>query len=523
MARRPMSMRKAREILRLKHELGLTNRQIGASLHLSHVSVGKYLQRAKAAGVGWPLSPEIDDVHLRDLLRASQPPVEDATRPLPAMTQVYQEMRRPGVTLQLLWEEYRKEHPDGYAYTQFCEYYKRFRGQLEPSLRQTYRAGEKLFVDWAGQTIPLHDPANGQGRPGHLFVAVLGASNYTYAEAFENHQLPAWIEAHIHAWEFYGGTATITVPDNEKTGITRACRYEPQVNRTYEELAAHYGTVIIPARAGEPKDKAKVENAVLNAERRILAALRERQFFSLAELNQAIRQTLQALNERPFQKMPGCRRTLFEQLDRPALRPLPAARYELAQWQKATVNIDYHVQADWHLYSVPHRFIHQRVEVRLTSRTVEIFQESRRVALHPRSHQRGGVTTDPAHRPKSHQRHLEWSPGRLIHWAEQTVGEHCGRVIRDILESKPHPEQGYRSCLGLMRLGRAYGKERLERACQRALALETCSYRSVQSILKTHLDRQSMPDATLPAVAITHPNVRGAQYYQQSGNEETAC
>ena len=346
MARRPISMRKAREILRLKHELGLTNRQIGASLHMSHVSVGKYLQRAGEAGLVWPLAPEINDGDLRDLLRAAQRPPEAAGRALPAMAQVHRELHRPGVTLQLLWEEYRREQPGGYAYTQFCEYYKRFRGQLEPSLRQTYQAGEKLFVDWAGQTITVWDAATGQSREVHLFVGVLGASDYIFAEAFENHQLPSWLEAHVHAWEFYGGVATITVPDNEKTGVTHACRYEPELNRTYEELAAHYGTVVIPARAGEPQDKAKVENAVLNAERRILAVLRDRKFFSLGELNQAIRQALHDLNERPFQKLPGCRRELFEQLDKPALRPLPAGRYELARWQKATVNIDYPPSAD---------------------------------------------------------------------------------------------------------------------------------------------------------------------------------
>jgi transposase len=523
MARRPISMRKAREILRLKHELGLTNRQIGASLHMSHVSVGKYLQRASQAGVGWPLPVTIDEGQMRELLRAVQRPPEAAGRPLPPMAQLHQELRRPGVTLQLLWEEYRRESPHGYAYTQFCEYYKRFRIQLEPSLRQPYRAGEKLFVDWAGQRILLYDPTNGQSRPAYLFVAVMGASNYTYAEAFENHQLPAWIEAHVHAWEFFGGVTTITVPDNEKTGVTHACRYEPDLNRTYQEVAEHYGTVVIPARAGEPKDKSKVENAVLNAERRILAVLRDRRFFSLGELNAAVRQALEDLNERPFQKMPGCRRTLFEQLDRPALRPLPAARYELAGWQKAKVNIDYHVQVDWHLYSVPYRLIHQPVEVRLTPRTVEILHQGRRVALHPRSQQRGGFTTDPAHRPKSHQQHLEWTPGRLIHWADQDVGEHGGQVVRRILENNPHPEQGYRSCLGLMRLGRSYGKERLECACQRAVRLGACSYRSIKSILKTKLDLQPMPGATPPPITIAHPNVRGAEYYQQPASEEASC
>lgn len=327
----------------------------------------------------------------------------------------------------------------------------------------------------------------------------------------------------MHAWEFFGGVATITVPDNEKTGVTRACRYEPDLNRTYQEASEYYGTVVIPARAGEPQDKSKVENAVLNAERRILAVLRDRRFFSLGELNAAVREALREFNERPFQKMPGCRRSLFEQLDAPALRPLPAVPYELASWQKAKVNIDYHVQADWHMYSVPYRLIHQPVEVRLTRRCVEILHRGRRVAAHPRSYQRGGFTTDPAHRPKSHQQHLEWTPGRLIHWAETSVGENGGQVVRRILESKPHPEQGYRSCLGLMRLGRSYGKERLECACRRAIQMGACNYRSIKSILTTGLDRQPMADAAPEPIPIVHPNVRGAEYYQQPASEEAAC
>jgi transposase len=258
--------------------------------------------------------------------------------------------RRKGVTRQLLWEEYRATHPDGYGYTQFCEYYKRFESGLEPALRQPYKAGEKLFVDWAGETIPVVDPATGAVRQVYLFVAALGASNYTYAEAFENTRLPAWIEAHVHAWEFFGGVAAVTVPDNPKTAVTTPCRYEPALHRTYEELAEHYGTVIIPARSGEARDKAKVEEAVQNTERRILAVLRHLTFFGLGAVNAAIRKSLGALNQRPFQKMPGCRADLFRELDQPALRPLPAQRYELAQWREAKANIDYHVQVDWHCY-----------------------------------------------------------------------------------------------------------------------------------------------------------------------------
>lgn len=514
MARRPLSMRKAREILRLKHELGLSNRKIAASLHLSHVCVANYLERAQQAGLTWPLPEQITEDQLRDLLFASATPPTEAKRPLPPQEELHRQLRRKGVTLQLLWEEYRREHPAGYGYTQFCEYYKRFRSQVEPALRQEYKAGERMFVDWAGLTIPIHDAQTGQTWPAQLFVAVLGASNYTFAAAFADTKLPAWLEAHIQAWEFFGGVATLTIPDNTKTAVRHACRYEPELNASYQELAAHYGTVILPARAREPQDKAKVEAGVQNAERRILAALRDRQFFSLAELNQAIRIALPALNQRPFQKLEGSRATWFAQLDQPALLPLPAQRYELATWQKAKVNIDYHVQVDWHQYSVPYRLTNQPVEVRLSARTVEIFHRGQRVALHPRSPRRGAATTDPAHRPKAHQRHVEWTPTRLIGWAQRAVGPQCAIAVRLILEHKPHPEMGYRSCLGLMRLARRHGRERLEQACERALLLDVCSYRSIASMLAMKLETQPVPPPAVGATpVVAHDNLRGGNYY----------
>ena len=493
-----------------------SNRQIAASLNLSHTCVGQHLALARQAGVGWPFPADLDEDQFRQLLRAAQaqsPPVPK--RHLPPMEEVHRELQRKGVTLQLVWEEYHRAHPEGYAYTQFWEYYRRFCSQLEPVLRQRHPAGERMFVDWAGMTIPLWDAPTGQSRPAHLFVAALGASNYTFAEALENTRLPAWIEAHIHAWEFFGGVTRLTVPDNPKTAVTYACRYEPELNTSYQELAAHYGTVVLPARAREPQDKGKVEAAVQHAERRILAALRDQRFFSLAELNAAIRRELQALNERPFQKLPGSRAEVFVQLDKPALLPLPATRYELASWRKAKANIDYHVQVDWHNYSVPYRFTNQPVEVRLSEHTVEIFHRSQRIALHQRSQQPGGFTTDPAHRPKSHQRHLEWTPARLMGWAQKQIGPQCAAAVSYILEHKPHPEMGYRSCLGLMRLGRHHGRTRLEQACQRALLLDVCSYRSIKSILDAKLETQPVSaPATPPLTLVTHDNLRGGHYYQ---------
>jgi transposase len=518
MARKPVSMRKTRDILRLKHEVGLGVRQIARSLRISHGTVVNYLSRAETAGVGWPLPAEMDDKELRDLLFSSQKSVLEARRPLPEMEYIHKELRgkrhSKGITLQLLWEEYRAEHPGGYGYTQFCEYYRRFVSTLEPVLRQPYKAGEKLFVDWAGETIPVIDPAGDQVHQAHLFVGALGASNYTYAEAFQNTQLASWIEAHIHTWEFLGGVARITTPDNERTAVSRACRYEPALHRTYEALAEHYGTIIIPARAREPQDKAKVEAAVQNVERRILAVLRHERFFSVAEINRAIRPLLVELNGRPFQKMAGSRAELFAELDKPALLPLPACRYELGVWRHAKANIDYHVQVDWHCYSVPYGLANQPVEVCLGARTVEIFYRSKRVALHARSHERGGFTTDPAHRPKSHQRHLDWTPGRLVRWSSKEIGPQCGALVEKLLEEKPHPEQGYRACLGIMRLGRHYGKERLEAACRRALLLDACSYRSIKSILASGADRRPLPSKEEPpGPRIQHSNLRGRDYY----------
>jgi transposase len=512
MSQKRLSMRKIREVLRLKFELGLNNRQIAASCRVSHVTVGKYLARFSKSGLNWPLPPETDnDEVMRRLFGDTKSPGQ-ASRPLPDLAKMQREMRRKGVTLQLLWQEYREIHPEGYGYTQFCEHYHRFKKRLHPCLRQEYRAGERMFIDYAGQTIPIYDQVTGQITPAELFVAALGASNYTYAEATLSQQLEDWIGSHVRAFEFFGGVTQLIVPDNLKSGVTRACRYDPDLNATYQDLAAHYGTAILPARPGRPRDKAKVESAVLIAERWIIAVLRHRKFFSLAELNAAIRELLEKFNNRRFNKLPGTRTEWFRDLEVPALRPLPTMPYELARWLKAGVNIDYHVQVRGHYYSVPYRLIKEKVEVRLTATTVEFIHRGRRVAAHARSVVVGGFTTIPEHRPKSHRRHLEWTPSRIIAWAG-TVGPHCAAVVQWIIESKPHPEQGYRSCLGLLRLTKTYGNERVEAACRRALQFQTCSYRSIKSILAAKLDAQPLSEDEPSTPVIEHENVRGRRYY----------
>src|SRR5664280_1565510 len=460
------AMRKIREILRLALGEGLSRRATGAATGLPYTTVSDHLVRAVKAGLGWPLPEDIDDAQLEARLFAKAEPPPSASRPLPDWPTVHRELRRKGMTLQLLHMEYKERQPDGYQYTQFCRHYRTWARHLDVVMRQEHRAGEKLFVDFAGQTIPITDPRTGEITAAQLFVAVLGASSYTYAEALPSQELPHWIAAHVHAFSFLGGCTRLIVPDNLRSGVTRAHRYEPDINPTYAEMAAHYGAAVIPARPYKPRDKAKAEQGVLLAERWILAALRHRTFFSLAEANEAIRERLAWLNARPFRKLPGSRASLFAELDRPALRPLPVTPYEYAVWKAARVNIDYHVEVERHYYSVPYGLVGERVDIRASARTIEVFARGRRVASHPRSGAVGRHTTETAHMPESHRRHLEWTPGRLVAWGEQT-GPATGALVAAILASRPHPEQGFRSCLGIFRLGRRHGEARMEAACAR--------------------------------------------------------
>jgi transposase len=505
-------MRQIKEILRLKHELKLSVRDIARSCAVATSTVGDYLKRAEVAGIEWPL-PEAwtEEELLERLLGPGEPPSVVAAAAVPDWARVHEELRRKGVTLRLLWQEYREVHPEGYGYSRFCELYERWAGALDPVLRQVHPPGEKIFVDWAGQTVPIYSSLDGTVTPAFIFVAVLGASNKTYAEAFLNQKLSSWITAHCRAYSFFEGVAKVTVPDNPKTAVIQACRYEPLLHASYQEMANHYGTVIIPARPRRARDKAKVEGGVLIASRLILAALRDQKFFCLQALNVALHAGLIRLNQQPFQKLAGSRDTWFEQQEKPRLLPLPAQPYQLATWLKAKVNIDYHVAVDRHFYSAPHSLIHTELDVRLTETTVELFHKSKRVAAHARSFQTGQSTTIEEHRPKSHQKYLQWTPSRLLHWAGK-VGPRCAQLVDHILKSRPHPEMGYRSVLGIMRLGKGVGDERLEAACARALHYGTCSYRSVQSILQNHLEQQPL-EPELPLQSPHHPNVRGKDYY----------
>jgi transposase len=515
-------MRYVKDILRLKHQNQLSVREIAGSCGLPASTVGDYLQRAEAAGLNWPLPEGISDSELAE--RLFKPDDSGgpggSTKLLPDWPALQEQLRRKGVTLQLLWQEYHQAHPEGYQRSQFCQLYRDWANTLDPVLRQVHEPGQKLFVDWAGLKVPIHH-ADGSVSEASLFVAVMGFSNKTYVEAFANEQLEQWITAHCHAFAFFGGLARAVVPDNPKTAVTRPCRYEPLLHRSYQEMASHYGTVILPARIKKPRDKAKAETGVQIAERQILAPLRDRRFFCVAELNQAIRPLRDKLNAQEFQKLEGSRNSWFEAREKPALLPLPTQPFELATWGKAKVNIDYHAVVDYHGYSVPYHLVHQQLETRSTAGTVEFFHQGKRVAVHMRSYLPGKFTTLEEHRPKSHQRYLEWTPGRLIDWARKT-GPQCAQLVEQILKDRPHPEMGFRSCLGLLRLGKGVGPERLEAACARALRFGTGSYQSVKSILEKGLERQN-PEPELPLSSPVHQNVRGQAYYAEASKAEGAC
>jgi transposase len=507
-----LSMRKIREYLRLRFEGGLSHRQIAASLQVSRSSVGEYERRFAASGLSWPLPEALSDWDLERRLFPPPPAVPADTRVVPDWAAVHQELRRPGVTLMLLWEEYRAAHPEGFGYSWFCKRYEAWSGSLDVVMRQTHRAGEKLFVDYAGHTVEVVDRASGEIRTAQIFVAVLGASNYTYAEATWSQGLGDWIGSHVRAFAYFDGVPAILVPDNLRSGVSKAHRYEPDLNPTYLELANHYGVAVVPARVRKPRDKAKAETGVQIVERWILAALRHQSFFSLSALNTAIGGLLERLNQRSFKKLPGSRRTAFETIDRPALRPLPLTPYVYATWKRVRVNIDYHVEVDGHYYSVPYTLVKQALDVRLTEHTVECFHRRQRIASHVRSALKGRHTTVAEHMPKAHREFAEWTPERLVRWAEKS-GPATAGVIGHILANRPHPQQGFRSCLGILRLGERYGHDRLEAACARALRLNACRYKSIESILQRGLDRQALPEQQSLDLPAAHDHLRGPGYF----------
>lgn len=506
-----LNMRRIRDVLRLKYGQGLSERQIAASLTLSKTSVGTYLRRARQAGLRWPLPESLDDDGLELLLFPAAPTVPDPDRPVPDWTHIDRELRRPGVTRMLLWEEYRASYPEGFAYTWFCTHYEAWKGRVRPTMRQTHVGGEKVFVDFAGDRIDIIDPESGEVRAMKLFVAAMGASNYIYAEAVATEGLEDWIGAHVRMFAFLDGVPRVIVPDNLKSAVLKADRYDPGLNRTYAEMAEHYGTAILPARPRKPRDKAKVEVAVQVAQRWILARLRNRRFFSLAELNAEIRQLRDELNMRVMRGYAASRADLFATLDRPHLQPLPSTPYAFARWKRARVAPDYHVEMDSSWYSVPFGLIREEVDIRVCGEIVEIFHKGQRVASHLRCPGRRSHVTLPDHMPSAHRRHAEWTPGRMLAQAAK-LGPSVTAFCEAVMADRPHPEQGFRTCLGVLALGKSYDATRLDAACRRGLAIRARSVASIRSILKNGLDRAFIEDRPEDR-PLNHANIRGQGYY----------
>lgn len=517
MAQKRLSVRKTREILRLRFEEGGSLRGIGRSVGVSPSVVHDCLARFKGSGLEWPLGPEVDDAELEQRLYVPGDSSSGRALVAPDCRWIHKELSRKGVTLYLLWQEYKLDHGKaGYQYSRFCDVYRKWRRPLGAVMRQQHKAGDKSFVDWSGDGIAITDRGTGEVREAPLFLGVLGASGYAFAKAAESRKAFHWLRLHSEMLEHWGGVTEAVVPDNEKTGVTSPCRYDPDLNPVYAAWAAHYDLTVLPARPRKPRDKAMVENAVLNAQRWILAALRNHVFFSVAQANEAIADKLVEYNDRPLKKLGVSRRDLFEQLDRPALKPLPPRRFESFEWSRPTVNIDYHVVVDKHHYSAPYTLIGEQLEARWTGRVVELFHKGHRVASHLRSYVPWGWTTADEHRPPAHQKHLEWTPERITRWASKT-GPHTAQLAEQILAARGHPERGYRACLGVMRLGKKYGAERLEAACARAVALGSPSYRTVRSILDSGADRVPLPGSGAPESEPPrlppHENIRGPKYY----------
>lgn len=503
-------MRQLRQMLRLAHE-GASARAIGRTLGAARSTVQDNLRRAEAAGLAWPLGAEITDAVLEQRLFARAGVRPGVRRRIePDWSSLVREAKRPGVNLMVLWEEYREVHPEGYGYSRFCDLFREFERRLSPVMRQHHAAGDKLFVDYSGKKVPIVDPDTGVVREAEIFVAVLGASSLTYAEATWSQALPDWIGAHVRLFRFLGGVPRLIVPDNLKSGVHKASFYDPEINRSYGMMAAHYGVGVLPARPRKPRDKAKVEAGVRFAQTYILGRLRRQTFFSLAEANAAIATAMERINAHVMRRLGVSRRELFESIERPALRPLPSDDYEYAEWRLARVHLDYHVEAAGFLYSVPHTLIRQQVDVRLTSRTVEIFHRGQRVAAHQRRHGGRRHGTDPEHMPSAHRRYAEWTPARFQRWA-RSIGPNTEGLVIAVLSGRPHPEQGFRTCLGILRLFRGLDPARAEAVSARAVAIGALTYKSLASILAHNLDRaRPQPES---AAVIDHPNVRGPRYF----------
>lgn len=507
-----ITMRKIREILRLKFGLNNSNRFISQSMVISHSTVRDCLRRANLANLSWPLPDDLDDELLEQKLYP--PPLKRSTEERGELDwiKIHEELKRKHVTLMLLWNDYKELYPKGLCYSQFCDLYLQWKKQLDTWMRQDHKAGEKMFIDYTGDTVTINDEQGGIHQA-QIFVAVLGASGYIFAEATMTQALPDWIGSHCRALEFFGGVPELAVPDNLKSCTTLANRYEPDINPTYCDLASYYGFAVMPARVRSPKDKSLAEKGVQHIQCQVLAKLRDRTFFSLAELNEAIAILLEKINSQPFQKLPGSRLSQFEKIDKPALKPLPSVPYKFAEWSKARPGPDYHIELDKHYYSVPYTFIKKKLDVRFTDQTVEIFYKSKRIASHIRKYTYGH-TTLTEHMPKAHQKYVEWTPKRIISWALK-IGTATSQLVEKVIATKEHPQLAFRACLGILRLSKSYGEPRLEAACNRALKIGAYSYKNVALILKNNLEQVPVSKSeALTATKENHENVRGGDYFE---------
>ena len=509
-----ISMLKIKEVLRYKYEAKLSARKISRALNVSHTVVNDYIKRFEALSFSYEILMELSDKEIvSKLFDVSSKP---SKYPVPNWSKIHKDLRNKIVTLELLHEEYRKDYPDGhYGYTWFCNHYKAYAKKLSPSMRQIHKSGEKVFIDFSGVRQAIADPRTGEIVYAEIFVAVLGASGYPFVIAVPSQKKSDFIYAHNAMFKAFGGVPELLIPDNLKSAVTKADRYEPDLNPDYEKLAVHYGTAIMPARGYKPKDKGLVENGVKLMQRWLLARLRHTTFYSIAQLNNKINELMPLYRNKKMKRLGVSRQELFDTIDKPALNPLPVHEYEYKELKLLKVSIDYHIQLDHVLYSVPYQLIHKKVEVWFSTKMVSIYFEGKEVATHPRLYKRGAYSTQTAHMSSAHQKYLEWSPGRIMNWG-LTIGKQTSKLLQTIMERKPHPEMGYRSCLGLMRTYEKYkekemSEEQLDEISAYALRYQKFRLKQIKELLKNPPKEE---EDTAVSLLASHENVRGGSYYE---------
>ncbi len=513
---RSIHMVKIREILRLQ-SLGVSIRAISQSCNCSRNTVREILRTANLQGLSWPLPADMDDAVLMKVIypSSSEP---TSRKPEPDYQYIHEELKRPHVNLRLLWTEFKTQQPDGLAYSQFCNRYRNWAVRTKAVMHLDHKPGYEMYVDWAGTKMQIIDSETGEILSAHLFVSTIGASSYPYVEAFPSECLENWITAHINAFRYYGGIPQLLIPDSLKTGVKRACNYDPELNKTYLELSEHYGCAIVPARIKKPKDKSPVEGAVGDISTWITAALRHQRFFSFYQLNLSIREKLSEFSRKPFQKKEGSRESAFLELDLPVLKQLPTKAYEMALWKVSTVSFNYHIEVERMYYSVPYNYIQKKVDVKISTFIIEVYFNHIRISSHQRLHGKAGqYSTNPEHMPPNHKEYVQWDSNRFLAWACK-IGDHTRELVQQVLASRKVEQQAYKSCFGLLKLADRYTAFRLENACQKALELNSPSYTTVNNILKNGMDKVDAPIVlSKNNIVPMHSHIRGAKYYSQGG------